>query len=71
MERPRVSKCDTTGCGRDIRYVTGRNYGRWVHSDDGRWQCANYGLGEAQNNQARPPMEYYTTDHGDQEASPS
>jgi hypothetical protein len=40
-----------------MRWVTGLNYGWWVHTDDGKWQCE--GFGQDRNRQARPPMEYY------------
>lgn len=61
--RPRESACSTPDCGRKIKYVTGPRWGRWVHADDGRWQCEGYG--EDRNRQASPPMEYYRNKEAD------
>lgn len=56
-QRPRESTCSTPDCDRKILYMTGSNYGRWVHADDGKWQCEGYG--QDQNRQAGPPIDYY------------
>jgi len=59
IQSPRNATCARPTCGLPIHYITGPSYGRWVHDHNGRWQCADYGPGDAQNNQAYPGNDYY------------